>query len=477
MKAPTSESDPAPEELFDRFRRQGDVAALGRLFDETAPELLRIAHALEPDPAAADDALQETWLAAIRRPERYEPGRRVLPWLVGILQLEVRMIRRGERRIVDPERLARNRDSVDPAREAARREDAARVHEALEALPEPYREPAVLRWREGLEPTEIARRRGDRPGTVRSLLSRALARLRRLAGVPAVFGFGRARGLRSIRRVVLREAAARFAVQAAAPLSIIGGILAQKGLLAVVLMCAVAGAGWRLVRGGGRPVQAPDRGDRAMVPVAVRTLAKGSGPAAGPDPTAPQAGTPTKTTPAAWSVRGVVRDADGRNVPRVRVRVLRQPTASSTRWAPPTSRATTSWRLPRPDCIGFARPPTKPASAGRLRCSSIRAATSRCRISCFEAQGAWTASPGIPTERRPWTSRSGPGRNGSSGPTRKSSTAGPTTCLLSRASITELEVISSMRSRGRAGARTHNARGRQFPAPSLLRSGRDLSLG
>ena len=55
MKDHTSQREPATEELFDRFRRQRDVEALGRLFDETAPELLRIARALTSDPAVAED--------------------------------------------------------------------------------------------------------------------------------------------------------------------------------------------------------------------------------------------------------------------------------------------------------------------------------------------------------------------------------------------------------------------------------------
>ena len=50
--------------------------------------------------------------------------------------------------------------------------------DAVLALDEPYRSAVLLRYFEGLEPAEIARRRGVPAGTVRSHLSRGLAELR-----------------------------------------------------------------------------------------------------------------------------------------------------------------------------------------------------------------------------------------------------------------------------------------------------------
>ena len=45
-----SETPPliSPEGLLRRFRDHGDVAALGALFDQTSPELFRVALAFSP---------------------------------------------------------------------------------------------------------------------------------------------------------------------------------------------------------------------------------------------------------------------------------------------------------------------------------------------------------------------------------------------------------------------------------------------
>jgi len=116
-----------PEELLRRFRVEGDGAALGRLFDATAPELFRAALALAPDAAAAEDALQETYLAAFRSLERWDEGRRVMPWLFGILRNKLLAARRDAARVPDPRRLAAAA-APGPAEAAEEAEEARRLH-------------------------------------------------------------------------------------------------------------------------------------------------------------------------------------------------------------------------------------------------------------------------------------------------------------------------------------------------------------
>ncbi|MFY9342686.1 MAG: sigma factor, partial [Planctomycetota bacterium] len=67
------------EQLFARFRQRGDAAALGELFDRTAPALLRIALHLARDPAAAEDLLQGTFLRAIEVRDEWDGARPLLP--------------------------------------------------------------------------------------------------------------------------------------------------------------------------------------------------------------------------------------------------------------------------------------------------------------------------------------------------------------------------------------------------------------
>src|SRR5215831_16552186 len=90
---------------FEHYRRRGSTAALARVFDATAPALLRIARRLTGDLAQAEDAVQSTYLAAIERAAAFDAMRPLEPWLVGILVRQVGLLRRSAARVVDPARL------------------------------------------------------------------------------------------------------------------------------------------------------------------------------------------------------------------------------------------------------------------------------------------------------------------------------------------------------------------------------------
>src|SRR6202008_3365814 len=98
-------SDPELESLYERFRRDGDAAALGDVFDRCASELLRVALRLTRSLGDAEDLVQATFLTAIERAERFEAGSRGMPWLVGILALHDREQGRARQRYSDPRRL------------------------------------------------------------------------------------------------------------------------------------------------------------------------------------------------------------------------------------------------------------------------------------------------------------------------------------------------------------------------------------
>ena len=68
-------------------------------------ELLRIALHTTADAAQAEDVLQATFLVAIEESSRFDPARRVLPWLVGILANEAKKAKARNARIPDPARL------------------------------------------------------------------------------------------------------------------------------------------------------------------------------------------------------------------------------------------------------------------------------------------------------------------------------------------------------------------------------------
>ncbi len=233
----TADAAKSPEQCLRRFRETRDPEALGALYDMTAPALFRVALAIAPEASSAENVLQETFLAVLEAPERWDDTRPVLPWLLGILRRKVGSIRRDRDRTPDPLRLVPPLAPDDPASAAATREGLARVRAAIDQLPEPYRTVALLRWRHGLDPAEIAELRRELPGTTRSLLSRALEKLRgRLsAGALALVGLPSSRGIGGVRRAVMTKAPVAA--------SVVAGALIMKKVLAVCLLVLLVGAG------------------------------------------------------------------------------------------------------------------------------------------------------------------------------------------------------------------------------------------
>lgn len=70
-----------------------------------------------------------------------------------------------------------------PSRQLAAKQLVERMEEAFARLPDHYREVVLLSRTEGLDHAQIAERTGRSPGSVRMLLSRALAELARLLDV------------------------------------------------------------------------------------------------------------------------------------------------------------------------------------------------------------------------------------------------------------------------------------------------------
>jgi RNA polymerase sigma-70 factor (ECF subfamily) len=72
--------------------------------------------------------------------------------------------------------------NTSPTQQAARREGAAKLDEALATLPPAYREVIVLRHLEGLSFPDVARRLGRTEDSVKNMWVRALHRLRGMLG-------------------------------------------------------------------------------------------------------------------------------------------------------------------------------------------------------------------------------------------------------------------------------------------------------
>jgi RNA polymerase sigma-70 factor (ECF subfamily) len=190
-----------PAELL-RAARAGDQAAFGtllRLYERYLALLarLRIGRELQgkADPA---DVVQETFLEAHRNfgAFRGETEPELLAWLRQILATRLadlvrryvgakgRDVRLEQRLAAELDESAGGLDNVlvasatSPSRQAVRREQSVRLADALDALPEHYREVIILRHLEGLPFAEVAGRMGRSEDSVQKLWLRALGLLR-----------------------------------------------------------------------------------------------------------------------------------------------------------------------------------------------------------------------------------------------------------------------------------------------------------
>ena len=150
--------------------------------------LTALARRLVTDEHAAQDVVQETWLAALR----VEPDgvHDVRAWLAGVARNVARFGIRGDRRRRERElRLAEEGDleGVPSTEEIAAEEELRRkVVDAVLALKEPFRSAIVLRYYRDLSHEEAARRLGVPLETLRSRLKKGVRLLRRR--LDGVFG-------------------------------------------------------------------------------------------------------------------------------------------------------------------------------------------------------------------------------------------------------------------------------------------------
>jgi RNA polymerase sigma factor (sigma-70 family) len=169
--------------------RAGDRDAFGVLFDEYAHAVYNLGFRLTADWSAAEEVVSLTFLEAWRLRGRIHPGGEPLrPWLLGIAANVSRNLARASRRHQAAlSRLPPPPPVPDFADElAGRLDDEARLREAgkaLGGLRRGEREVIALCVWAGLDYATAARALGVPVGTVRSRLSRARRKLRKL--VPA----------------------------------------------------------------------------------------------------------------------------------------------------------------------------------------------------------------------------------------------------------------------------------------------------
>lgn len=161
----------------------GDVGALGAVHDALAPDVRRFLAALRLlDSHAQEDALQETFVRLVRLLPTVEPGRRLLPFTLGVarrvaLEQARRRKRGGDAHGGEAELAAVVAPGPGVVETAARAEESERVVAALADLEPDQRSVVTLRFVSGLVMEELAVAIGCSVPTARARLREASARL------------------------------------------------------------------------------------------------------------------------------------------------------------------------------------------------------------------------------------------------------------------------------------------------------------
>jgi RNA polymerase sigma-70 factor, ECF subfamily len=196
--------------------RAGDEAAFVSLVERHHASMLRIAMVHCPRRDAAEEVVQETWLAVFEGVARFEGRSSVRTWIYSILANRAKTRGARERRSIPVSSIEEPDDgpTVDPSRFAAggryaghwtkpprvwedRPDDraladelSARIEAAIAALPPKQREVITLRDVEGLSSEDVRNVLGLSETNQRVILHRARARVRR--ALEAYFDGGRA---------------------------------------------------------------------------------------------------------------------------------------------------------------------------------------------------------------------------------------------------------------------------------------------
>lgn len=181
---------PSDEALLVGIAR-GDREAFATLYRRRRPDVYRFALHMSGSHAAAEDVVQDVFVAVIHEAPWYEPGRSsVVAWLLGISRNHVRRAIERQRRdlSLNDERMPAQTVDSDPVPALARQQEVAAVRRLIAGLPIKYREAIVLCDLREMSYADAAGVLKCAVGTVRSRLHRGramlAARLRKQESLP-----------------------------------------------------------------------------------------------------------------------------------------------------------------------------------------------------------------------------------------------------------------------------------------------------
>jgi RNA polymerase sigma factor (sigma-70 family) len=170
------------DEALVALAARADDSALAELYDRFGHVAYGLALRVVRDPALAEDAVQEAFLAVWRSAARFVPERaKASTWILTLVHRRaVDIVRREEPRRTEPLEAAPQPSANLTEDEAWLRLRRTRVQEALRRLPDQQREALELAYFGGFTQSELADRLGEPLGTIKSRMFTGLARLREL---------------------------------------------------------------------------------------------------------------------------------------------------------------------------------------------------------------------------------------------------------------------------------------------------------
>jgi RNA polymerase sigma factor (sigma-70 family) len=161
---------------------RSDDDALAALYDRYGRLAYGLALRILRDASLAQDAVQEAFLHAWRQAGSFDPARaKPSTWLLTLVhRRSVDLVRREQRRRVEPLEDVPHEAGEATEEEAALRERRQIVQHALRRLPSDQREALELAYYGGFTQSQLAERLGVPLGTIKSRMFGGLSRLRDL---------------------------------------------------------------------------------------------------------------------------------------------------------------------------------------------------------------------------------------------------------------------------------------------------------
>jgi RNA polymerase sigma-70 factor, ECF subfamily len=177
-EAMTDDASPPDRELIGRVRA-GDATAFTRLVRRHLRPAVRLAARLLGDDDAAEDVVQESFLAVLEAVDGFDETRPFAPWFYRIVANRCSNVRRSQvRRRTETLSPTLRTELPGPDREAERSRLRDRLAAALGELPDRQRDVLMLYEVEGFSGPEIAEMFHISSGTVRWHLHQARAAMR-----------------------------------------------------------------------------------------------------------------------------------------------------------------------------------------------------------------------------------------------------------------------------------------------------------